>query len=46
MAYAPAHGDIIHLQFDPASGREMKGAHYALVVSAKAFNVRGLTFST
>ncbi len=38
MARAYARGDIIHLQFDPASGREMKGPHYALVVSQKVFN--------
>lgn len=40
--YTPERGDIVHLQFDPASGQEMKGPHYALVVSAKAFNARGL----
>jgi mRNA interferase ChpB len=42
MAYVPRRGDIIHLQFDPASGREMKGGHFALVISDKAFNARGL----
>jgi mRNA interferase ChpB len=36
----PDRGDIIHLQFDPASGREMKGDHFCLVVSPKAFNQR------
>ncbi len=36
----PARGDILHIQFDPASGRELKGDHYCLVVSAKAFNAR------
>jgi mRNA interferase ChpB len=36
----PARGDILHLAFDPASGRELKGDHYCLVVSAKAFNKR------
>lgn len=36
----PERGDILHLQFDPASGRELKGDHYCLVVSAKAFNKR------
>lgn len=30
----------MHLAFDPASGREMKGNHYCLVVSAQAFNSR------
>lgn len=42
MAYVPARGDIVHLQFDPASGQEMKGPHFALVVSATLFNQRGL----
>lgn len=42
MAYAPNRGDIIHLQFDPASGREMKGPHFGLVLSGKAFNNEGL----
>jgi mRNA interferase ChpB len=36
----PERGDILHLQFDPASGREMKGHHYCLVVSPKSFNQR------
>lgn len=34
----PERGDILHIQFDPASGREMKGDHYCLVVSPKSFN--------
>ena len=42
MAYIPARGDIVHLQFDPASGHEMKGKHFGLVISQKAFNARGL----
>ncbi|MDP2793724.1 MAG: type II toxin-antitoxin system PemK/MazF family toxin [Sulfurisoma sp.] len=42
MAYTPARGEIVHLQFDPASGQGMKGPHFGLVVSAKAFNSRGL----
>ena len=36
----PARGDILHLAFDPAAGRELAGNHYCLVVSAKAFNKR------
>lgn len=36
----PTRGNILHLQFDPASGREMKGDHFCLVVSPKAFNQR------
>lgn len=34
----PDRGDILHLQFDPASGREMKGDHYCMVVSPRIFN--------
>lgn len=40
--YVPNRGDIVHLQFDPASGQEMKGEHFGLVVSHKEFNSRGL----
>lgn len=40
--YIPDRGDIVHLQFDPASGQEMKGPHYGLVVSGKEFNGHGL----
>lgn len=36
----PERGDILHLQFDPASGREMRGDHFCLVVSPKTFNKR------
>ena len=36
----PERGDILHLQFDPATGREMKGEHYCLVVSPRSFNER------
>jgi mRNA interferase ChpB len=42
MAYVPERGDIVRLEFDPASGREMKGPHYGLVLSGKIFNQRGL----
>ena len=31
-------GDIVHLDFTPSAGQEMRGPHYALVVSRKAFN--------
>jgi mRNA interferase ChpB len=34
----PERGDILHLAFDPASGKEMKGDYFCLVVSPKAFN--------
>ena len=36
----PERGDILHLQFDPASGKEMIGKHFCLVVSPKSFNAR------
>lgn len=42
MSYVPERGDIIHLEFDPSSGHEMKGPHFALVLSGKAFNRMGL----
>lgn len=42
MAYTPNRADIVHLQFDPATGTEMQGPHYGLVVSQKAFNQLGL----
>lgn len=41
----PRRGDIIHLTFDPASGRELKGDHFGLVVSPDKFNASlGLAF--
>ncbi|MGH8456766.1 MAG: type II toxin-antitoxin system PemK/MazF family toxin [Stenotrophobium sp.] len=36
----PDAGDILHLSFDPASGREMKGDHYCIVLTPKAFNAK------
>ncbi len=42
MAYLPNRGDIVHLDFDPASGREMNGPHFGLVLSGKQFNQHGL----
>ena len=36
----PNKGDILHLEFDPSSGKELKGNHFCLVVSSKAFNQR------
>jgi mRNA interferase ChpB len=38
--YSPLAGDIIHLDFTPAAGREMKDPHFALVVSEGEFNRR------
>ena len=42
MAYVPNRGDIVHLDFDPSAGQEIKGPHFGLVISAKAFNRNGL----
>ena len=42
MAYLPNRGDIVHLDFDPSSGREMKGPYFGLVLSGKIFNQQGL----
>ncbi|MCB5184227.1 type II toxin-antitoxin system PemK/MazF family toxin [Methylobacillus gramineus] len=42
MAYIPDRGDIVHLEFDPAAGSEMKGPHFGFIVSQKAFNKLGL----
>lgn len=42
MAYVPNRGDIVHLDFDPASGQEMKGGHFGLVLSGRVFNLHGL----
>ena len=36
----PERGDILHIQFDPASGREILGKHFCLVVSPRSFNAR------
>ena len=42
MSYLPNRGDIVHLDFDPASGKEMNGPHFGLVLSGKQFNQHGL----
>jgi mRNA-degrading endonuclease toxin of MazEF toxin-antitoxin module len=36
--YVPELGDVVHLNWDPAIGHEMRGRHYGLVVSATAYN--------
>ncbi len=36
----PQRGDVVHLQFDPAAGSEMRGPHYGLVVSPGSFNAK------
>ena len=42
MAYQPNRGDIVHFEFDPSFGREIKGPHLGLVLSGKVFNQHGL----
>jgi mRNA interferase MazF len=36
--YVPALGDVVHLNWSPSVGHEMKDRHYGLVVSATAYN--------
>ncbi|WED20601.1 type II toxin-antitoxin system PemK/MazF family toxin [Vibrio sp. JC009] len=36
--YSFNQSSIVHLDFDPSSGREMKGEHFALVISNDTFN--------
>lgn len=36
--YVPELGDVVHLNWDPAIGHEMKGPHYGLVLSATLFS--------
>ena len=38
MAYVPARGDLIWLEFDPQSGHEQAGRRPALVISHTAYN--------
>ena len=42
MAYLSNRGDIVHLDFDPSSGQEMKGLNCGLVLSGRVFNQQGL----
>jgi mRNA interferase MazF len=37
--YTPALGELVHLDWSPSHGREMRGPHYALVLSADLYNV-------
>ena len=37
--YAPALGDVVHVDWAPSLGREMRGPHYALVLSADLYNM-------
>lgn len=36
--YVPRCGDIVHLNWTPSAGHEMKGPHYGLVLSGTEFN--------
>jgi len=36
--YVPLLGDVVHLDWSPTAGHEMRGPHYGLVVSADLFN--------
>jgi len=36
--YVPQRGDLVHLNFSPSSGHELADRHYALVISADAYN--------
>ena len=38
MAYMPARGDLVWLEFDPRTGHEQAGRRPALVVSSTAYN--------
>lgn len=38
MSYIPSRGDIIHLNFDSSTEREMKGTRFGFVLSGKFFN--------
>lgn len=45
MSYIPERGDIIWLNFDPSSGKEIIKRRSAFVISKKAFNQHtGLAF--
>lgn len=35
-------GDIVHLDFDPAVGKEMRFEHFALVISPNDFHALGM----
>jgi mRNA interferase MazF len=38
--YYPKRGDLVHMNFSPSAGHEMADRHYALVISADAYNRR------
>ena len=41
----PSRGEIYHLDFAPAAGREQRGPHYGVVISTRDYNaVAGMPF--
>lgn len=40
----PRRGDIYHMNFTPAAGKEMVGEHFAFVISPEGYNSRGLAY--
>jgi mRNA-degrading endonuclease toxin of MazEF toxin-antitoxin module len=39
QGYVPAQGHVVHLDWAPSIGSEMKGPHYGLVLSQTAYNI-------
>ena len=44
-AYVPRRGDVVRLDFDPASGHEQQGTRPALILSPVAFNRFGMALA-
>ena len=43
--YVPRRGDVVRLNFDPASGHEQQGTRPALILSPEAFNRFGMALA-
>lgn len=43
--YVPRRGDVVRLDFDPASGHEQQGTRPALILSPEAFNRFGMALA-
>lgn len=43
--YVPRRGDLVRLEFDPASGHEQQGTRPALILSPAAFNRFGMALA-
>jgi mRNA-degrading endonuclease toxin of MazEF toxin-antitoxin module len=41
----PERGEIYHLNLDPATGREQRGPHYALILTSRAYNAVHLPYA-